>query len=205
MVNETCSCLCPGTGFLQGHLTASPWTCYGMGNCLQHSGNNLECRLQVGKLQKSLCLLLLNLRWAVLTDQIQLDSLTVSHKVSCVLLVYSCESETQLMSFARWRCRPSIVQTPRLRWKLMMFLGRPEPAVLQGAVTLSLDTAIFSMYPGKMDMTGCWLTDTSRVQKQTTPLKPQMVDAPSHLHEHTKEKSNIYFIVWNIAIIHSKG
>lgn len=65
----------------------------------------------------------------------------------------------------------------------MMFLGGPKPAVLQGAVTLSLDTATFSMSAGKMDTTGCWLTEASRVQKQTTPLKPQMVDALSHLHK----------------------
>lgn len=130
--------------------------------------------------------------------QIQLHSLTISHEASRILLVYSCESETQLMSFTRWCCRPSTDQTPGLRWKSMTFLGGLEPAVLQGAVTLNLDTATFSLSTGKMDTTGCCPTEASRVQKQTTLLKPQMVDAlftSVPKHEHTKGKSHIYFKV----------
>lgn len=91
--------------------------------------------------------------------------------------------KTHLMSFTRWCFRPPIVQTPGRRWKSMTFLGRPERAVLQGAVTLSLDNATFSMSVGKMDTTGCWLMEASRVQKQITPLKPRMVDALSHLQK----------------------
>lgn len=67
MVNEICSRLCAGTGCLQGPLTVSPCMCCWMQNCLKHFGNTLECCLQVGRLQKSMCPLILILRWVVLT------------------------------------------------------------------------------------------------------------------------------------------
>lgn len=87
-----------------------------------------------------------------------------------------------LMSLTRWCCRPSTVQTAVLRWKSMMFLWGTEPAILQGAVTLNLDSATGSTSTGKMDTTGCWPMEASGVQKQITPLKPQRVDMLSYLH-----------------------
>lgn len=45
------------------------------------------------------------------------------------------------------------------------------PAVLQEAVTSSLDCALGLTSPKKMDMTGCWLRAASKVHRQTTQLR----------------------------------
>lgn len=88
-----------------------------------------------------------------------------------------------LLSLTRWCCRPSTVRTATLRWKSTMFLWGTEPAILQGAVTLSLDSVTGSTSTRKMDTTGCWPMEASGVQKKTTPLKPQRVDMLLYLHE----------------------